>query len=514
MSDVRFPFGPYTVTRNGGLFFTLDMANNHQGSLEHGLNIIRAMAEIAQSKSIHAAIKFQFRQLESLLHPGFLQSRLPTSSNKHTKRFIETRLSYDDYEQMAEEARKGNLIPIATPFDEASVDWCEALDFPVIKIASCSATDWPLLRRIAQANRSVVCSTAGLSLRQIDEVVTFFRQRQIPLAIMHCIGIYPAPRQHLQLDQIRQLRERYPDLVIGYSAHESPADLDVVALAVASGAAILERHVGLPTDTISLNAYSLAPADVEAWVDLALKAHLAMSAGQERAHLEGEVRSMEGLKRGIYVKVAKKPGEFLEPDDLMLAMPFLPGQFRAGELDDVVGLPVPHQGIEAMMPVMKNGEGEIPPEIRASSIVERTRQMLAEAKIALPEGTPAEISHPYGLEAFEQYGAVIIDIVNREYCKKLIVQFPEQDHPLHKHVEKEETFQVLMGEMEAEVEGKVTSLEPGDSITIQRDAMHAFRTRTGMIVEEISTTHIKGDSIYRDERILSDPTTRKTPVVL
>ena len=514
MSEIHFPFGPHAVARDGGLFFTFDMANNHQGSLEHGLNIVRAMAKIVQSRNIAAAIKFQFRQLESLLHPGFLQSRLPTSSNKHTKRFIETRLSYDDYEQMAAEARKGNLIPIATPFDEASVEWCEALDFPVIKIASCSATDWPLLRRVAQANRSVVCSTAGLSLRQIDDVVTFFRQRQVPLAIMHCIGIYPAPRQHLQLDQIRQLRQRYPDLVIGYSAHESSADLDVVALAVASGAAILERHVGLPTDAISLNAYSLAPADVEAWVDCALKAHLAMSAGQERAHLESEVRSMGGLKRGIYVKATKKPGEFLEPDDLMLAMPCLPGQFSAAELNDVIGLPAPHQGIEAMMPVMKNGGGEIPPEVRASSIVERTRQMLAEAKIALPKGTPAEISHQYGLETFEQYGAVIIDIVNREYCKKLIVQFPGQENPLHKHIQKEETFQVLMGELEIEMDGRVTLLRPGDSLTVQRGAMHAFRTRTGVIIEEISTTHIKGDSIYQDESILSDPTTRKTPVVL
>ena len=514
MSEIHFPFGPHAVARDGGLFFMLEMANNHQGSVEHGLNIIRAMGKIAQSKKVAGAIKFQFRQLESFLHPGFLRSRLPTSSNKHTKRFIETRLSYEDYEHMAEETRKSNLVPFATPFDEASVDWCETLDLPVIKIGSCSATDWPMLRRVAQTNRPVVCSTAGLSLRQIDDVVTFFRQRQIPLAIMHCIGIYPVPLQHLQMDQVRQLRERYSDLVIGYSAHESATDLDVVALAVASGAALLERHVGLPTDTISLNAYSLAPADVEAWVDWALKAHLAIRTGQEREHFDKELRSMDELKRGIYVKVAKKPGEFLELDDLMLAMPCLPGQFSATEFDDVIGLPVPHQGLAAMMPVMKDGGGKTPPEIHASSIVEQTRRMLAEAKIALPEGTPAELSHPYGLETFEKYGAVIIDIVNREYCKKLIVQLPGQDHPFHKHIQKEETFQLLVGEVEAEVDGEVSLLKPGDSLTIHRGAMHAFRTRTGMIMEEISTTHIKGDSIYQDESILSDPTTRKTPVVL
>ncbi|MFQ5873201.1 MAG: N-acetylneuraminate synthase family protein, partial [Dehalococcoidia bacterium] len=247
------------------------------------MNIIRAMGQIARSRDIGGAIKFQFRHLESFLHPGFLDTCLPESSNRHTKRFIETRLRYEDYERMVEECREQNLAAVATPFDEASVDWCESLELPVIKIGSCSASDWPLLRRVAQANRPVVCSTAGASLKQIDDVVNFFRQQGIPLAIMHCKGIYPAPLENLQLHQVSKLRERYPDLVVGYSGHEGATDLDVVALAVASGAALLERHVGLPTDTISLNGYSLAPTDAEVWVDRALKAHLVVNAGREGA---------------------------------------------------------------------------------------------------------------------------------------------------------------------------------------------------------------------------------------
>ncbi|MDA2923039.1 N-acetylneuraminate synthase family protein [Acidobacteria bacterium AH-259-L09] len=509
-----FPFGPHTVKREGGLFLIFEMANNHQGSLDHAVKIIRAMGSIARTKGVAGAIKFQFRQLESLIHPGFLHSRLPTSSNKHVKRFIQTRLSYEQYEQLVQESHDNGLVPFATSFDEASVDWSESLELPVIKIASCSATDWPLLRRIAQAKTPVVCSTAGCSWLDIDNVVTFFTERKIPLAIMHCVGLYPVPRQHVSMDQVRQLRQRYPDLVIGYSGHESVDDLDLVQLAVAVGAALLERHVGLPTDTISLNAYSLSPEDVEHWVDLALKAHQAMCIGDKQVHLDTEIRSLSELKRGIYAKVSKKSGEFLEPDDLTLAMPCLPDQFSASEFDDVIGLPVPHQGIAAMMPVMKKGGVEPLVEIYASSIVERIKGMLKEAKIALPSGTPAELSHPHGLRSFEKAGVVIIDVVNREYCKKLLVQLPGQDHPPHKHIKKEETFQVLMGELEVEVSGETALLKAGESLTIPRGVLHAFRTKTGMIMEEISTTHIKGDSFYLDENIPSDPTTRKTPVVL
>ncbi len=338
-----------------------------------------------------------------------------------------------------------------------------------------------------------------LSLRQIDDIVAFFRQRTLPLAIMHCVGIYPVPRQHLQLDQIRQLRNRYPELVIGYSAHESASDPDAVALAVANGAALLERHVGLATETITRNSYSLGPVEAAAWVACALSAHTALSPGQPRIQHEAERSSLDELKRGIYTRVDKTPGDFLQPDDLILTMPCLPGQFSAAEVDEVIGLPVPHQGIRPMMPVMKNGNGDVPPEVQVSSIVERVRRMLAEAKVVLPERTSMEISHPKGLKHFDQEGAVLIDVVNREYCKKIIVQLPGQNHPSHKHIQKEETFHLLAGELEIDVDDHVTVLKAGDSLTIQRGKMHGFRTPTGMILEEISTTSIKGDLSTRTE---------------
>ncbi len=514
MQQINFPFGPHMVAREGGLFFVFEMANSHQGDVEHGLKIIRSVAEIARSRGINGSIKFQFRELDTFLHPGFNNSQLPVSSNRHAKRFIETRLPYEAYEVMAKEALRFDLVPIATPFDEASVDWCESLDFPVIKIASCSSNDWPLIRRIAEAGRPVICSTGGATLREVDDVVAFFRQRQIPLVVNHCIGIYPVARHELQMDQVRQLRERYPELVVGYSAHEGSTDLDAVTFAVASGAALLERHVAIPIETAPINAYSLAPADLEAWVGKALDAHAVVGAGKQRGYPEVESIAMGELRRGIYVNKAKKAGEFLEPEDLQLNMPCLPGQFHAGHLDEVIGLPVPRGGIAPMMPVMSSSNAVVPPEIVSASIVEQTNAMLAEARIVLPEGTSAEISHQYGLNKFDEFGAVIIDIVNREYGKKLIVQMPGQLHPHHMHVEKEETFQVLIGELRADVDGKEILLKPGEKITIERGAAHAFGTSIGMIMEEISTTHIKGDSYYDDESILSDPDARKTVVVL
>ena len=61
----------------------------------------------------------------------------------------------------------------------------------------------------------------------------------------------------------------------------------------------------------------------------------------------------------------------------------------------------------------------------------QVRGMLNEGRIHIGEKFNIEISHHYGLRRFREFGAVIIDCVNREYCKKLIIQLPRQKHPYH-----------------------------------------------------------------------------------
>ena len=50
--------------------YIFEMANNHQGSLEHGLKIVRAMSRIARSRQIRSGVKLQYRELDSFMHPS------------------------------------------------------------------------------------------------------------------------------------------------------------------------------------------------------------------------------------------------------------------------------------------------------------------------------------------------------------------------------------------------------------------------------------------------------------
>jgi N-acetylneuraminate synthase len=135
--------------------FVLDLANNHQGDVAHGRAVIARHGEVVRKHGVRAAFKFQFRQLDSFIHPSHRED----SDNKHIPRFLSTRLSNDQFGELLTEVRKAELLAMCTPFDEDSVAVILDMGFDIIKVASCSAKDWPLLEAIADASLPVIIST-------------------------------------------------------------------------------------------------------------------------------------------------------------------------------------------------------------------------------------------------------------------------------------------------------------------------------------------------------------------
>ena len=491
--------------------FIMDMANNHQGSVKHGLGIIRAIAEKSKKHNIKAAIKFQYRQLDTFIHPNFKEKK----DIKHIPRFMETSLIPEEFKIMVDEAKKQGLITICTPFDEDSVDIITKHGIDIIKVASCSAQDWPLLQEIANTKKPVICSTGGLTIKQVDKIVSFFTHRNVNFALMHCVALYPTKNEDLNLGRIDFLIKRYPFLKIGFSTHEEPDNLDAVKMAIAQGAKILERHVGLITDKIKLNAYSSTPEQIEKWF-LAAKIAWASCQWEKNEIKEVEKESLDSLKRGVYVKKPVKKGEALTRDKVFFAMPLqnnqLPSEkFREG-LSNFTG--------EMRGPLIANKDYQVNELVEDrelfdtdSMIFETIHEMkgiLYGGRIAIGKEFKVELSHQYGVEKFREYGAMIIDVINREYCKKLLIQVPGQVHPMHYHKVKEETFQVLHGDLIIEYGNETKVLNPGDKLVIERGVPHSFTTKNGVIVEEVSTTHVKDDSYYLDKNVPKDTRIRKT----
>ena len=67
--------------------------------------------------------------------------------------------------------------------------------------------------------------------------------------------------------------------------------------------------------------------------------------------------------------------------------------------------------------------------------------------------------------------------------------------------------------MELTLDGERRTMKPGDMQTVRRGQFHSFSSKNGVVFEEISTTHVKGDSMYEDPKIASlDPVQRKTVI--
>jgi N-acetylneuraminate synthase len=485
--------------------FIFEMANNHQGQVEHGLKIIEAMGVIQRRHGIRGAVKFQYRDLDTFIHPDY-KSRKDV---KHIPRFMDTRLSDADFRKLVEAVRRQEMCVIVTPFDEVSVDKCVEHGVDIIKVASCSADDWPLIEAIADTHKPVIASTGGVSIYDIDNLASYFNHRKVEYALLHCVGLYPARNENIHMGFLTRLAHRYPGVTVGYSGHEPPDNLDVVCAAVSRGASILERHVGLPAEHIKLNAYSMDPEQTERWVAAALRVRAINGVNTGKQTTQDELDSLLSLKRGVFVARPIRKGETISKADIFFAMPCSPGQTTSGEFGRLRTIYTASRDYLAREPVCERADIDQVLEIRR--IIHDAKGMLSEAHLVLADDDQIELSHHLGIEKFRQTGALIVNVVNRTYCKKLVLVLPGQRPPNHRHIQKEETFQLIWGDLELKLNGASLLMHRGQKALIERGVWHSFSSVNGAIFEEVSTTHVIGDSYYEDERISKlDLVQRKT----
>jgi N-acetylneuraminate synthase len=314
--------------------FVLEAANNHWGDVERGKRIIQEFATVVRYNNIKAAIKFQFRDVDNFVNQEFKGNQ----EIRYIKKTEATKMSPSQYAELAAHVIKAGCIPMATPFDEASVALCEKLDFPIIKIASSDVNDWSLLEAIASTKRPVIASTGGASEKSVDDLVVFFEHRNIPLAINHCVSLYPSEDHQLELGQIDYLKNRYPGHVIGFSSHEYHDWSMSMAISYAKGARTWERHIDIDYDGVPVSPYCSLPHQADVWFK-AFHKSVEMSGNSSngrRVISTEETMYLNALVRGIYSTKDVPAGLQIDhsnfADYFHLAVPLQKGQLSTREV--------------------------------------------------------------------------------------------------------------------------------------------------------------------------------------
>ncbi len=317
--------------------FVLELANNHWGNLDRGLDIVSQFSKVVRYNNVKAAIKLQFRDVDSFIHPDHKEH-----DSRYIQKTLATKLTKKEFKTLIDAIVDSGCLPMATPFDERSVEFCGELELPVIKIASSDIADWPLMESVAKLDKPVMISNGGASEKDTDDVVKFFSNRNIELGINHCVSLYPSEDSELELNQIDYLKNRYPNHVIGLSTHEYHDWFSSMLISYGKGARSWERHIDIEYpegDSRSVSKYCSLPKQIDEWFKAFKKAEEMCGSSNKdtkRIITDKEIQYLDELVRGVYAKKDIKKGYKFSNDsferDFFMSVPLQKGQLSCREI--------------------------------------------------------------------------------------------------------------------------------------------------------------------------------------
>jgi len=277
-----------------------EIGNNHEGNVRLAEEMIGFAAEAGAD-----AVKFQ------TIVPELLISADQVERITQLERF---RLSFDEFERLADVAKNHNVLFLSTAFDIDSVRILNPL-VPAFKIASGDNQFFPLLREVALTAKPVLLSTGFLDLedtiRSRDFIFRVWEEKGIKqeLAVLHCISCYPTPPSDANLLAIRTLKSL--GVTVGYSDHTM--GIDAAVLAVALGARIIEKHFTINKKYSDFRDHQLS-AEPEEMAELVKRVRTAvqMLGSGEKRPAECEKAVKEAVQRSIAARVDLDMGVQLE----------------------------------------------------------------------------------------------------------------------------------------------------------------------------------------------------------
>lgn len=235
--------------------------------------------------------------------------------------------------QLKAHAEASGLVFLSTPFSREAADHLHDLDVVAYKIGSGECNNLPLIDHIASFGRPIVLSTGMNDLGSIGASVEVLRDHAVPYALLHCTSLYPTPRDKVRLGALAEMRERFPDAVLGLSDHTLTNH--VALAAVALGASILERHftsdATWPGPDIEV---SMTPDELADLVQGSRWVHEAL--GGTKSVLPEEQPTIDFAYASVVTIDAVRAGEVLDRSNVWVKRPGT-GEILAPDFDRVIG---------------------------------------------------------------------------------------------------------------------------------------------------------------------------------
>jgi N-acetylneuraminate synthase/sialic acid synthase len=309
--------GDHEISDETEAYVIAEIGHNHEGDLGKAEELVRAAARAGAT-----AAKLQKRDNRGL-YVASMYNQPYTGANSFGATYGEHRAALEfgaaEYEHLMTVAACAGIDFIATAFDAASVDFLAGLGVPAIKLASADLTNTPLLAYAAKVGVPLIVSTGAADPADIVRAVDTILPINSSLALLQCTAIYPAAPADLNLAVITTLRAMFPDLVIGYSGHDSGTAASTIAYAL--GARVVEKHFTLDrTRPGSDHHFSLEPPDLERLVDDLRSTRASLGSGEKR-RLAAELPALHKMGKKLVAARDLPTGHVITPADIAVKSP-------------------------------------------------------------------------------------------------------------------------------------------------------------------------------------------------
>jgi len=298
-------------------FIIGELSANHNGSLEHALAIIDAIADAGAD-----AVKLQTYTADTMTldsdREDFQLRAGPWAGRTLYELYEWAHTPWEWHEALFKRGRERGLQVFSSPFDTTAVDFLEQFDPPAYKIASFELVDLPLIEYVASKGRPMIMSTGMADRVEVMEAVAAAQRNGCDeLCLLHCTSGYPTPAAEADLRTVLRLPERY-DVLPGLSDHTMEAAVPTTAVAL--GACVIEKHVILRRDDGGPDAsFSLEPGELAALVHDTYTAWTTL--GTVRTGPRESEQTQRPLRRSLYIAEDVRAGERLTRSNLRSVRP-------------------------------------------------------------------------------------------------------------------------------------------------------------------------------------------------
>lgn len=306
---------------------------NHGGNVDVAKNMVRLAA-----LSGCECIKHQTHILEDEMTDEAKKIFPPNADISIWDIMAECALSLEDEAELKHYAEKLGMIYISTPFSRKAADFLETLNVPAYKIGSGESDNLPLIRHIARKGKPVIMSTGMQTIESIRASVEILEDAKIEYALLECTNLYPSPSEIVSLQGITDLKNAFPNAVIGFSDHSIGPEMAIASVAL--GASILERHF---TDSRYRKGpdiiNSMDPAELRFLIDRSSEIHNALMNPKKRTSEEEDVYRF--ARSSVVADVNLLAGHIINESDIWARRPGS-GEIAGYDFDKVVGKKLKH----------------------------------------------------------------------------------------------------------------------------------------------------------------------------